>query len=159
MKVILSCLIRWAWLAGTRDSCPALGALVGPLQNIFSLTFTSFVPIAQQAGQAVVPRRQSLIMFLGPWVYIIPIRNEYFNPVLGSRSGTKVNSISLSLRLSWNSGLFIKCVPLVSPKIMGQSKIFFLQCLTIYEKVQISKSEPKKFSFLCTFKGSRPRIH
>ena len=43
--------------------CPALAALVGPVQNIFSLTihyFTSFVPIAQQAGQAVVQRRLSL---------------------------------------------------------------------------------------------------
>jgi hypothetical protein len=46
--------------AGTRDICPALSALVDPVQNINFLTvhyFTSFVPIARQAGQAVVPRR------------------------------------------------------------------------------------------------------
>jgi hypothetical protein len=41
----------------TRDFCPALAALVGPVQNIFFLTvhyFNSFVPITQQAGQAAV---------------------------------------------------------------------------------------------------------
>jgi len=38
--------------------CPALAALVRPVQNIFfppHTSFTSFVPIAQRAGQAVVP--------------------------------------------------------------------------------------------------------
>jgi hypothetical protein len=52
----------------TRDFYPALAALVGPVQNIFSppdtTHFTSFVPIAQQAGQAVVPHRLSLNMCL-----------------------------------------------------------------------------------------------
>jgi hypothetical protein len=40
-----------------------VGSLVDPEQNIFFLTvhhFTSFVTIAQQAGQAVVSRRLSL---------------------------------------------------------------------------------------------------
>jgi hypothetical protein len=53
--------------AGTRDFCPALAALIGPVKKIFlatTLYFTSFVPIAQQAGQAVVPRRLSLNMCL-----------------------------------------------------------------------------------------------
>jgi hypothetical protein len=40
--------------AGTRDFCPALASLVGPVQNIIFLAahyFTSFVPIAQKAGR------------------------------------------------------------------------------------------------------------
>jgi hypothetical protein len=40
-----------------------LAALVGPVQNILSLAvnyFISLIPIAQQAGQEVVPRRLSL---------------------------------------------------------------------------------------------------
>ncbi len=44
----------------TRDCWPALAALVGPVQNIF----ISFVPTAQEAGQAVVPGRLSLNMCL-----------------------------------------------------------------------------------------------
>ncbi len=43
--------------AGTRDFCTVLAALVGPVQNMFCLAvyyFNSFVPIAQQAGQAAV---------------------------------------------------------------------------------------------------------
>jgi hypothetical protein len=50
---LVGCLVL---LAGTREFfCPVLAALVGPVQNIFSLTvhyFNSSVPIAQQAGQA-----------------------------------------------------------------------------------------------------------
>jgi hypothetical protein len=56
MKGELPWLVRWACCAGTRDFCPSLAALVGPVQNItFLIThyFSSFVPIAQQAGQAV----------------------------------------------------------------------------------------------------------
>jgi hypothetical protein len=66
MKEVLPWLVRWALRAGTRDFCPALTALDGPEQNIFFLTvhYTVFqfnVPIAQQAGQAVVPGRLSLM--------------------------------------------------------------------------------------------------
>jgi hypothetical protein len=55
--------------AGTRDNCSAFAALVGPVkkfglvQYIFFLTvyyFNSFVPIAKQAGQAVMTHRLSL---------------------------------------------------------------------------------------------------
>jgi hypothetical protein len=63
MKGVLPQLFDWACRAGTRDFCPALAALVGPVQNIFFLTvhyFHSFVPIAQQAGQAVGLGRLSL---------------------------------------------------------------------------------------------------
>ncbi len=35
MKGGPSWLVRWALRAGTRDICPALAALVGPVQNIF----------------------------------------------------------------------------------------------------------------------------
>jgi hypothetical protein len=60
--------VHWACRASTKDFCRALAALVGPAQNNFFLLtihyFTSFVPIAQQAGQAVVPRRLYLNMRL-----------------------------------------------------------------------------------------------
>jgi hypothetical protein len=67
MKRLLPWLVRWACRAGTRDFCPTLASLVGPVKNIFSLTvqyFNTFVPIAQQAGQAAVMCRLSLIMCL-----------------------------------------------------------------------------------------------
>ncbi len=69
MTGVLSWLVRWACRAGTRDFCPALAALVDPVQNMCFLTvhyFNSFVPIAQQSGQAVVLGRLSLIMCV--WV-------------------------------------------------------------------------------------------
>jgi hypothetical protein len=59
--------VRWALRVGTRYFCLALAALVSPVQNIFFLTlqyFNSFVPIAQQAEQTVVPGRLSLNMWL-----------------------------------------------------------------------------------------------
>jgi hypothetical protein len=40
MKVVLPWLVRWAHRAGTRDFGPALAALVGPGQNIFSSPYT-----------------------------------------------------------------------------------------------------------------------
>jgi hypothetical protein len=61
-KRVPSWLVLWACRAGTRDFCPALAALVGPVQNVFFLTvhnFHSFVHIGQQAGQAVVLGRFS----------------------------------------------------------------------------------------------------
>jgi hypothetical protein len=63
MKGVLHWLVYWALRAGTIDFCLALAAPVGPVQNIFFLTvhyFNSFVPIVQQAGQAVVQGRLSL---------------------------------------------------------------------------------------------------
>jgi hypothetical protein len=53
--------------AGTRDFYSALAGLVGPVQNIFFLTvhyFSSFVPIAQQAGQVAVLGRLSFSVCL-----------------------------------------------------------------------------------------------
>jgi hypothetical protein len=67
MKGVLSWLVRWACRTGTRDFCSALAALVGPVQNIFFLTahyFNSFVPIAQQARQTVMPGHLSLSVCL-----------------------------------------------------------------------------------------------
>jgi hypothetical protein len=63
LKRVLPWLAHWACRAGTRDLCSALAALVGPVQNIFSLNvhyFNSFFPIAQQAGQAAVLGHLSL---------------------------------------------------------------------------------------------------
>jgi hypothetical protein len=66
MKGILLWLVCWACRAGTIDFGPALAALVGPVQNIFFSSplhyFKSFVPIAQQAGQAVVLGGLSLVV-------------------------------------------------------------------------------------------------
>ena len=67
MKEVLPWLVLWACHAGTRDFRSALAALVGPVQNIFFLAvhfFNSFVPIAQQAGQAVVLGTMSFSMYL-----------------------------------------------------------------------------------------------
>ncbi len=54
----------------TRDFCSALAAVVGPVQNIFSSFvhyFNSFVPVTQQARQAVVLDRLSLSTCLWEW--------------------------------------------------------------------------------------------
>jgi len=68
MKRVLPRLVLWACRAGTRDFCSALAALVGPVQNIFSLAVYYFnIPlslIAQQAGKVAVLGRLSLSMCL-----------------------------------------------------------------------------------------------
>ncbi len=63
MKRVLPWLVNWARRASTRDFWFCLGCSSRPSTKYFFLTvnyFTSFVPIAQQAGHAVVPRRLSL---------------------------------------------------------------------------------------------------
>jgi hypothetical protein len=72
MTGVLFWLARWACLAGTRDFCSALAALVGLVQNIFctspyTISVPLFVPIDQQAGHAVVLGRLSLSVCL--WMY------------------------------------------------------------------------------------------
>jgi hypothetical protein len=67
MKGVLAWVVCSARCAGTRDFFPTSVSLVGPVQNIFFLAvyyFSSFVPIDQQAGQAVVPGRLSLNVYL-----------------------------------------------------------------------------------------------
>jgi hypothetical protein len=59
MKGVLSWLVLWACRVGTRDLCSALAALwLAQYKILFSLStvycYNSFVPIAQQAGQAAV---------------------------------------------------------------------------------------------------------
>ncbi len=54
MKGALPWLAHWALLPGKIDFCPALAALVCPVQKIFFLAihyFNSFVPIAQQVNR------------------------------------------------------------------------------------------------------------
>jgi hypothetical protein len=49
-------LVRWARQGGTRDFCPALAAIVSPVQNFFFLTghfFSGLVPIAGTDRQSV----------------------------------------------------------------------------------------------------------
>ncbi len=61
MKGVLPQLVRWALRAGIRYFCPALTALIRPVQNICLFTLhkciSIHVPIAQQAGQVVEPGR------------------------------------------------------------------------------------------------------
>jgi hypothetical protein len=40
---VLPWLVRWACRAGTRDFCPALAALVSPIQDIFTVHYFQFV--------------------------------------------------------------------------------------------------------------------
>ncbi len=85
-----------SWVGSLGSSCwykkflSCLGcSIVGPIQNIFFLTvhyFKSFVPIAQQAGQAVVSGRLSLNVCL--W---LDIKNKI--PL--------VSSIRLCVFVSW----------------------------------------------------------
>ncbi len=58
--------VRWTCRAGTRYFCPALAAVVGQCIPYRTL-FYSFVPIAQQAWQAVLLGHLSLCMCLWRW--------------------------------------------------------------------------------------------
>jgi hypothetical protein len=56
-------MVYLALLAGTKGFCPSVAALFSPIKNILFFTvhyFNTFVPIVQQAGQAVVQGRLSL---------------------------------------------------------------------------------------------------
>ncbi len=67
MKGVFPWLVRRTCRASTGDLCPAFAALVRHSTIYFFLTvhyFNSFVPIAQQAGQATVQGRLSLSMCL-----------------------------------------------------------------------------------------------
>jgi hypothetical protein len=55
MKGVLPWLVHWAYRAGSRDYCSA---------SPYTTYFNTFVPLAQQAGQAAVLGRMSLIMCL-----------------------------------------------------------------------------------------------
>ncbi len=63
----IPCLVCWARRACTIDFCPALSALVSPIQNILLTEnfFTFLVSIAQQPGQAGVLVRLSLCLWRG----------------------------------------------------------------------------------------------
>ncbi len=47
MEGVLLWLIHWACRAVTRDFWSALAALVGAVQNIFSLSYTNTIPLSQ----------------------------------------------------------------------------------------------------------------
>jgi hypothetical protein len=54
MKGVLSWLVRWACRASDRDFCPALAALVGSVQNIFSPPYTILIhlsPLPRKLGR------------------------------------------------------------------------------------------------------------
>ena len=70
LKEVLAWLVRWACRAGTRNVCPALAALVGPVQKFFSSPYAISVLIcphrpSKLGGQAVLLSRPSLSMC--PW--------------------------------------------------------------------------------------------
>jgi hypothetical protein len=46
MKRVLLWVVRWAIQAGTRDFYPAMPALVGPVQNIFSTPYTISIDLS-----------------------------------------------------------------------------------------------------------------
>ncbi len=59
-------------LCGYKRFCPALVAIVGPAQFFFFLTvhyFSSFVTIAQQAGQAVVVGHLTCLLMCVSFIY------------------------------------------------------------------------------------------
>jgi hypothetical protein len=66
IKGILSWFVRWAPCAGKIDFCPALAALVSPVQTIIFFTphfFILLVSIARAPGQAVVLGRLPLFIW------------------------------------------------------------------------------------------------
>jgi hypothetical protein len=63
-KGVLSWLVRWASRAGTRDFCSSLAALVAQNKIFFSSPVHYFSSFVQQAGQAAVLGRLSLIVCL-----------------------------------------------------------------------------------------------
>jgi hypothetical protein len=68
MHEALPWLVCWALRADRRYFCPAMAALVGPVEDIFFFVvhyFNSFFSIAQQAWQAVMQSRLSLKVCLG----------------------------------------------------------------------------------------------
>ncbi len=62
MKGVLPWFVRWARRAGTRDSNPALAALVSPVQNIFSSSYTISIHVSiAHAATWVGSRAGSLV--------------------------------------------------------------------------------------------------
>jgi hypothetical protein len=84
MKGVFPWLARWTCCAGTRDFCPAWLLWLAQykiLQYFFTAhCFTSFVPNAQQASQAVMSRRLSLNMclWLSPFISFGPEKWSFF---------------------------------------------------------------------------------
>jgi hypothetical protein len=67
LKGVLPWLVTWACRTGTRDFCPALAALVGPVQNIFFIPYTISISLStspSKLGKAAVLGHLSLSMCL-----------------------------------------------------------------------------------------------
>jgi hypothetical protein len=91
-------MVSWACRAGTRYFCSALAALVGPVENFIFLTVhysNSFVPIAQQAGQAAVLGRLSLCVCL--WLRLRHLAVRHSNH--SARSHPQLSQIIIHTRL------------------------------------------------------------
>jgi hypothetical protein len=66
MKGVFSWLVPLACCAGKKDFCPALAALVGPVQNIFSSPYTISMHLSPSPSRPVVLGR--LALGVGLWV-------------------------------------------------------------------------------------------
>ncbi len=82
-EVVLPWLVRCTSRADTVDFCPALAALVSPVQNIILLTvlfFTLLVPEVQQPGHVGVLGRLSMCLWLQFWHCQTPIHSARSHP-------------------------------------------------------------------------------
>jgi hypothetical protein len=104
IKEVRFWLVLLACRAGTRDFCSSLAALVGPVQNTFFLTihhFHSFVPSAQQAGQATVLGHLSLCMCL----WLQQAEKEAAINQLKSECPTLGYSKKVLLKILWSTSI------------------------------------------------------
>ncbi len=136
-KGVLPWLVRWALHAGTRDFCPALAALVRPVQNIFFLAVHYFFQLIcphRPLSWAVVQDRLPLIVCL--WSYrmqalmacLLPVQIFYFAKYPGY---LYLASLFLLWNLCWlvfstRPALFYFASFARSSSLCGQS--FFLLC-------------------------------
>jgi len=56
MKGVLPWLVGWACHSGTRDFCPALTALIGSVQNIFSSPYTISIHLSYHPASCASSR-------------------------------------------------------------------------------------------------------
>jgi hypothetical protein len=131
MNGVLPWLVRWAIRVGTRVFCPTLAALVGPVDDIFFFIvhyFNSFVPVAQQAGQAIVQGRLSLKVCLG--FYLRYFRGCSF--FLAASKIARCCEKCMSFHLVSASYLFVRC----------HSEFFVFLVSTIQKRVWITVIDP-----------------
>jgi hypothetical protein len=104
MKEVLPWLARWACRAGTRDCCPALAAPKSAQhKTFFSLTahyFILFVPIPQQAVQAVVLSRLSpnMVDATRPLTYYDQISSKKYGLLINKNGQEDTKLLVIALK-------------------------------------------------------------